>query len=95
MFSRNGRHAAVGSVITCNRRTVGVVAARMQKATITIRNGSVVTFQPHLGGMGLVHTGGEALYAVLKKLGKEGWRVEGEFPPYTIAGRYEISIVKD
>jgi hypothetical protein len=67
----------------------------MQKATITIRNGSVVTFQPHTDGMGLVHTGEEALYEVLKKLGKEGWRVEGAFPPYTIAGTYEISIMKD
>jgi hypothetical protein len=66
----------------------------MQKGTITVENGVVVAVQAHKEGFGRAIVGGQTLYDTLKSLERDGWKPEGELPPYAAEGKYTIPIVK-
>jgi len=51
--------------------------------------------QAYKDGFGRNIVGGEALYETLKSLEREGWRVDGDLPPFTTAEEYQIKLVKD
>jgi hypothetical protein len=66
----------------------------MQKGTITVENGVVVAVEAHQEGSGRAAVGGQPLYDTLKNLEKDGWKAEGELPPFTTEGKYTIPIVR-
>ena len=64
-----------------------------QTGTITVKDGVVVAL--HAPGQTPATVGGQPLYETLKALEKDHWRVDGELPPFTTEGQYEIKIIRD
>lgn len=65
----------------------------MTKGTIRVRDGVVVGVASEGEAIAYVHNG--TLAVILKTIESEGWKPDGDLPPYRSTGEYTIPVVKN